>query len=144
LKEKQKINVKILSKEDLSLIESLLDKAIEEMKQEERERLREIAGKAKAILEIDVTLKDILQRLERIERKIDGIAAPARAAALPDKLRRTMMILIELGEASASQVAERTGRTRVAESVALNELTRLGFVEKRKKGRIVYFKARAR
>jgi len=87
-----------------------------------------------------VTLKDILQRLERIEGKIDRIAAPARAAALPDRLRGTMMILIEMGEASASQVAERTGRTRVAESVALNELARLGFVEKRKKGRTVYFK----
>jgi len=33
--------MKILSKEDLSLIESLLDKAVEEMKGEERERGRE-------------------------------------------------------------------------------------------------------
>jgi len=132
--------VKILSKGDLSLIESLLDKAIGEMKPEERERLRELAGKAKAILEIDVTLKDILQRLERIEVKIDKIAAPARAAALPDRLRRTMMTLIEMGEATTSQVAERTGRTRISESVALNELTRLGFVKKRKVGRTVYFK----
>jgi len=72
--------VKNLSKEDLSLIESLLDKAIGEMKGEERERLRELAGKAKAILEIDITLKDILQRLERIEGKIDRIAAPAARA----------------------------------------------------------------
>jgi len=129
-----------LSKGDLSLIESLLDKAIGEMKGEERERLRELAGKAKVILEIDLTLKDILQRLERIEGKIDRIAAPARAAALPDRLRRTMMTLIEMGEATASQVAERTGRTRVYESKSLNELARLGFVEKWKKGRKAYFK----
>jgi len=140
LKGRQQINVKILSKGDLSLIESLLDKAVGEMKGEERERIRELAGKAKAILEIDVTLQDIIQRLERIEGKIDRIAAPAKEAALPERLRLTLKTLREIGEASASQVAERTGRTRAAESAALNELTRIGFVERRRKRRTVYFK----
>ncbi len=130
----------ILSEDEISQIEDLLDRAIREIRPEERERLREIAGKARAALTLDRAIQEILEALRRIEGKIDRIAAPARAAALPDRLRRTMMTLIELGEASASQVAEKTGRTRVAESAALNELVRLGFVGKRKVGRTVYFR----
>ncbi len=130
----------ILSEDEISQIEDLLDRAIREIRPEERERLREIAGKARAALTLDRAIQEILEALRRIEGKIDRIAAPARAAALPDRLRRTMMTLIELDEASASQVAEKTGRTRVAESAALNELVRLGFAEKRKVGRTVYFR----
>jgi len=111
--------VKVLSSEDLRSIESIL-----EIKTQE----------------IEKKLNGIKKMLDKIEEKMDRIMAPVRAASLPDRLRTTMNVLIELGEATASQVAERTGRTRVAESTALNELTRLGFVEKRRKGREVYFK----
>ena len=61
---------------------------------------------------------------------------------LPDHLRRTMTALIELGEASADMVARQTGRTRPTESDCLNQLVRLGYTKKRRKGLTVYFSVR--
>lgn len=61
---------------------------------------------------------------------------------LPDHLRRTMIALIELGEASAGVVAKRTGRTRGHESVYLNQLVRLGYLTRSKRGRLVVFSRR--
>lgn len=57
---------------------------------------------------------------------------------LPDHLRRTALAIIELGRATASEVAAKTGRARAIESHYLNELVRLGSV-RREGGRPVYF-----
>lgn len=59
--------------------------------------------------------------------------------SLPDHLRKSAMTLSEFGEATARQVARKTGRTRAAESDYLNQLVRMGLVAKRRKGRDVYF-----
>jgi len=58
---------------------------------------------------------------------------------LPDHLRKSAMTLSEFGEATAQQVARKTGRTRAAESDYLNQLVRMGLLTKRRKGRDVYF-----
>ena len=121
-----------LSREEINVIFNLLDEAISRRSPEERERLREILGKLKATL-------DIQECLRRIEGKLDRIMVQARAVMFPEHLRPTITALHELGEASASQVAEKTGRTRAAESACLNELFRLGYVKKRRVGKTVYF-----
>ena len=59
---------------------------------------------------------------------------------LPDSLRKTMLAMSWLKEASAHQVAELSGRTRCVESFHLNQLERMGYLVKSKKGKKVYFK----
>lgn len=59
--------------------------------------------------------------------------------SLPDHLRKSAMTLSEFGEATAQQVARKTGRTRAAESDYLNQLVTMRLLKKRRKGRDVYF-----
>jgi predicted transcriptional regulator len=58
---------------------------------------------------------------------------------LPSHLQKTMKTILELGEATADRVAERTGRVRATESDYLNQLERMGFVKRRWQGRNVHF-----
>jgi hypothetical protein len=66
---------------------------------------------------------------------------PSTLLSLPDHLRKTAIIVCQLGEASATEVAARSGRARAAESDYLNQLARMGILEKRRKGRESYFTA---
>jgi hypothetical protein len=73
---------------------------------------------------------------------LEGLAlTPAVLLALPDHLRKTAIIVCQLEEANATEVAARSGRARAAESDYLNQLTRMGVLEKRRKGRESYFTA---
>lgn len=85
------------------------------------------------------SIKEAVEQLKRIEGKLDQILVPARVIRLSEHLRPAMMTVQDLGEATADQVAERTGRARGTESGCLNELVRLGLLKKRKVGRIAYF-----
>lgn len=58
---------------------------------------------------------------------------------LPDNLRKTVMAVSELGEATAEDVAEKTGRIRNIESHYLNTLVQMDHLDKKRKGRKVYF-----
>lgn len=60
---------------------------------------------------------------------------------LPDSLRRTMMALAKMKEATPEEVAEETNRTRGLENIYLNQLERLGYIEKVKRGKRVYFRS---
>ena len=59
---------------------------------------------------------------------------------LPDSLRKTVMTLQKLGEATSQEVAEKTERTRTVETIYLNQLVRLGYLSRSRQGRKVYFK----
>ena len=61
---------------------------------------------------------------------------------LPDHLRETMIALSEMGNATAEEVMKKTGRVRNLESSYLNQLARMGHVERYRKGRKVIFRAR--
>lgn len=128
-----------MTTEELSLLQEILHKAIGERTPEERERLSEILGKLKTVLDINEHLEPLLELMKRMDEKIDRIAVPARVLILPVHLRPAMRALHMLGEASATQVCERTGRSRSTESSALNQLARMGYVEKRKVGKTAYF-----
>ncbi|MFX1449293.1 MAG: winged helix-turn-helix domain-containing protein [Promethearchaeota archaeon] len=58
---------------------------------------------------------------------------------LSKPLQDTATTLMELGEATAEEVADKTGLQRAVESAHLNELVRLGYVKKERKGRLAYF-----
>jgi hypothetical protein len=74
---------------------------------------------------------------------LEGLAlTPSTLLSLPDHLRKTAIIVCQLGEASATEVAARSGRARAAESDYLNQLARMGILEKRRKGRESYFTAK--
>ena len=67
---------------------------------------------------------------------LEGLTlSPSTLLTLPDHLRKTAIILCQIGEATAADVAARSGRARAAESDYLNQLARMGFVRKKRKGR---------
>jgi len=73
---------------------------------------------------------------------LDGLAlSPSTLVSLPDHLRKTAIIVCQLREASAADVAARSGRARAAESDYLNQLARMGLLRKKRKGRESYFTA---
>ncbi len=96
--------------------------------------------------EIVLLLRKILDVLERIEKKIskndkkEEISInPLILLELPDNLRETIMALIKLKKATASDVAKITGRGRAIESHYLNTLVKMGYVRKRREGRRVIY-----
>lgn len=96
----------------------------------------------------------ILRKLEDVERRVRsletrserGVAQEAQPfdvidlLNLPDHLRSTMITVVGLGDATADEIAAKTGRVRNLESSYLNQLVRLGHLEKARKGRKIYFK----
>lgn len=65
--------------------------------------------------------------------------APSILLSLPDHLRKTAIIVCQLKQANASEVAARSGRARAAESDYLNQLVRMAILKKKRKGRESYF-----
>jgi len=59
--------------------------------------------------------------------------------SLPASLRKTVMVLYKLENATAEDLAKETGRLRAVESGAANQLVRLGYLGKKREGRDVYF-----
>ncbi len=102
-----------------------------------------LAGIERSLKEIDSKLTLLIKT--QSPRSSSSGSSPGIALdvetllSLPDHLRKSAMTLSEFGEATAQQVARKTGRTRAAESDYLNQLVRLGLVTKRRKGRDVYF-----
>lgn len=89
-------------------------------------------------------LKEISEKLDRILKfqKTDRETPTTNTlTTLPKHLKLTASSIAELGEATALEVADETGRARAAESDYLNQLADRGFLRKERKGRSVYFKA---
>ena len=62
-----------------------------------------------------------------------------RLMELPNHLRETMLAVIALGEATATEVSKQTGKGRSSESRILNQLERMGYLKRRYSRRKVYF-----
>jgi response regulator of citrate/malate metabolism len=96
-------------------------------------------------------LEKIKSKLAEIDRKLDQLLklqteppytrafVPKTLASLPEHLRKTALAIATMGQATAEQVAAKTGRTRAAESDYLNQLTSRGFLKKERIGREVHF-----
>lgn len=97
------------------------------------------------------------ERITSLEREIDELRKASGSTRnqglkyrigmvdllqLPDHLRKTMITLSEVNQATASELAEKTGRVRNLESSYLNQLERMGLIERFRKGRKIHFRAR--
>lgn len=65
----------------------------------------------------------------------------SKLISLPDHLRRTYMTVVSKGECSAIQVSNLTGRCRAIESNYLNQLSRMGWLNKRRISKTTNFRA---
>ena len=101
--------------------------------------------------EVSERIKSIEGRLDTLEKMLKTMSgSPARnpplsidmsdLLALPSSLQKTMLALQELKDATSSEVAEKTGRDRTVETIYLNQLMRIGHLNKERRGRKVYFK----
>jgi hypothetical protein len=61
--------------------------------------------------------------------------------SLPDHLRRTYMVVVSKGECAAVHVSNLTGRCRAIESNYLNQLARMGWLNKRRISKTTHFRA---
>jgi len=96
-------------------------------------------------------LKEIKKKLVQVDRKLDRLLSmqteshsgrevvPDTLASLPEHLKKTAQAIAAMGEATAEQVAAKTGKTRAAESDYLNQLASRRFLKKERRGREVYF-----
>ena len=65
----------------------------------------------------------------------------SRLFELPDHLRKSYMTVVSKGECSAVDVSNLTGRCRAIESNYLNQLARMGWVNKRRVSKTTNFRA---
>jgi hypothetical protein len=102
--------------------------------------------------------KVVSQRIKKIEERLDSLEAIVKTIgtsslkkeqqtismsdllALPSSLQKTVLAVQELGEATASVVAGQTKRDRTVENIYLNQLARLGYLGRERKGRRIYFR----
>lgn len=61
--------------------------------------------------------------------------------SLPDHLRRTYMVVVSKGECNAIEASNLTGRCRAIESNYLNQLVRMGWLNKRRVSKVTHFRA---
>ncbi|UCD95875.1 MAG: hypothetical protein JSV35_05045 [Candidatus Bathyarchaeota archaeon] len=101
----------------------------------------------------DAVLLELKLQLSNIEKKLDEVLdlqkkqllrtrsfIPTTIASLPEHLKRTATIIAAVGDSTAEQIAEKTGRARAAESDYLNQLADRGLLIKERVGRAVHFK----
>lgn len=103
--------------------------------------------------DLEKRLMRVEERLDMLERLLTNIGITGEHTStremspsvkdllsLPDALRRTLLALQSLGEATAEEVAHKTERTRSIETVYLNQLCRLNFVTRKRMGRKIHYK----
>ncbi len=94
--------------------------------------------------EISCLQTEILRLLSKgtvADRSEEDTVVPDAMAllSLPSSLRKTVLALYKLGEATAEELSAETNRQRAVESGYANQLTRLGYVKKKREGRKVQF-----
>ena len=90
-------------------------------------------------------MQSIHFRLDDLEKNLSGwspspVEIPeADLFSLSDHLRKTYMTVASTGECDAIEVSTKTGRCRALESNYLNQLCRMGWLNKRKVSKSTYF-----
>lgn len=93
------------------------------------------------VLRLEELLERMETRIEEIEAENGNSILPSDFAELPNSLQKTIIAIAKLKEANANQVAKETGRTRGIESLYLNQLRHMGYVDKVRRGRRIYFRS---
>ncbi|MCW4009360.1 MAG: hypothetical protein NWF05_01910 [Candidatus Bathyarchaeota archaeon] len=92
-------------------------------------------------------MQNIRFRLDDLENNISRWnpqpleVSESELISLPDHLRRTYMIVLSKGECSAVAVSNTSGRCRAIESNYLNQLCRMGWLNKRRISKATHFRA---
>jgi hypothetical protein len=92
-------------------------------------------------------MQAIRLQLNSLENRIAGSNAQPEEMSeselifLPNHLRRTYMVVVSKGECSVMQVSNFTGRCRAIESRYLNQLFRMGWLNKCRASKVTYFQA---
>ncbi len=114
-----------------------------------------------AMMSESITLEKLYEKLQQINDKLDRLLQEKKPSniidsdilesldvmtllSLPDHLRMSASTLFELGKATADEVSNVTSKERAVESNYLNQLVRMGHVEKFREGRKVYFRINER
>ena len=113
---------------------------LQENQQKMLQKLDDLKDTLESIVQELTTLRKEMKtpRKPRVKLKSTGLSF-MELLELPDNLRKTVMAVSELGEATAEDVAEKTSRIRNIESHYLNTLVQMDHLEKKRKGRKVYF-----
>jgi len=113
-----------------------------------KDELRQLNLKIDSIIELNKQMLSLQREFLRILDKnrepshSSGIGAVPDAVALlslPTSLRKTMFALYKFEEATAEDLSHETKRLRAVESASANQLARMGYLEKKRVGRKVYF-----
>jgi len=116
----------------------LLTMLVDELKKANKKLgfLAEVNGK------ILKTQEEFLQKVINKNHLKKGIKLEPDAMtllSLPMSLRKTVMVLYKLEKATAEDLASETKRLRAVESASANQLVRMGYLNKKREGRKVYF-----
>ncbi len=95
-----------------------------------------------SVLDSTKEIIEILKETKTDDKSLVSIPDVKSLLSLPTSLRKTMLALYKMGEATAPHLSRETGRLRPIESSSLNQLERMGYVRKFRKGRKVYFTVR--
>ena len=88
----------------------------------------------------------IRYRLDDLEKNVSNWnpkpleIADGKLLLLPDHLRKTYMTVASRGECDATIVSNQTGRCRAVESNYLNQLSRMGWLNKRRVSKTISFR----
>jgi hypothetical protein len=90
-------------------------------------------------------IQQIRYRLDDIETALSNWNPPpidiseSKLLSLPDNLRKTYIAVASKGDCSATLASNLTGRSRAIESSYLNQLTRMGWLTKRRDSKTIHF-----
>lgn len=110
--------------------------------------LKESNLKIKSLVKLNKDILSIQKKILRLlnENKESSSSEELRRVpdvtallSLPASLRKTMLALYKLREATAQDLSNETKRLRAVESDCANQLTRMGYLKKKRVGRNVYF-----
>ena len=99
---------------------------------------------------LDKIFKEMINirwRLDDIEKSVSNwspqpLEVPStELLQLPDHLRRTYLTVASRGECDAKMVSNLTGRSRAIESNYLNQLVRMGWLNKRRVSKTIHFRS---
>lgn len=120
-------------------ITNLLSKTVEALNQI-NEKIDAVIKNNERLLEVNERLlQAIIEKNSTAKKAVSFQPDSMALLTLPSALRKTAMVLYELEQATADELAKETKRLRAVESAAANELFRLGYVKKKREGREVYF-----
>ncbi len=91
-------------------------------------------------------MQNIRFRLDELENSMSNwnpqpvAVAESKLIALPDHLRQTYMVVASKGECNATVVSNQTGRCRAIESNYMNQLSRMGWLNKRRVSKNIHFR----